>query len=217
MSALAFLGGTGAQGFGLALRFAVAGEAIVVGSRSIERARATADAIRSAVPSADVRGCENGDAIDCCERVVLTVPFEGLVAFLGSVRERLAGKLLVDVIVPLGVRDGFFEPAPVSGAASAGELIQGAIPTARVVSAFKHHSAELLRDLARPLEGDVLLCGNDPAARAAVATLVARIPGLRAVDAGGIANARYLEAITPLLLNLNRRHRARTSIQILGV
>jgi len=68
-----------------------------------------------------------------------------------------------------------------------------------------------------PLEGDVVLCGNDAAARTEVAALVGLLPGLRAVDAGGIANARYLEAITALLLNLNRRHKARASIAILGL
>src|SRR5439155_1258969 len=83
---------------------------------------------------------------------------------------------------------------------SAGGLIQRTVPAARVVSAFKNHSAETLQDIAAPLEGDVLLCGNDAGARAEVAALVGLLPGLRAVDAGGIANARYLEAITALLL-----------------
>ena len=85
------------------------------------------------------------------------------------------------------------------------------------MSAFKNLPAEQLGDLGAPLAGDVVLCGNDAAARAAVAALVARLPGLRAVDAGALANARALEAITALLLNLNRRHRARTSIAILGL
>src|SRR5262249_46652055 len=112
---------------------------------------------------------------------------------------------------------GFFELAVVEGAASAGELIQQAAPAARVVSAFKNLSAEKLRDPSSALEGDVVLCGNDAPARGEVARLVRLIPGLRAVDAGGIANARYVEAITALLLNLNRRHKARTSIAILGL
>ena len=124
---------------------------------------------------------------------------------------------MVDVIVPLVLRAGFFEIAPVAGAPSVGELIQRRLPAARVVSAFKNLSAENLWDVSRRLEGDVVVCGNDPGARAEVTSLVGLLPGLRAVDAGPIGNARYVEAITALLLNLNRRHRARTSIAVLGL
>jgi len=214
---LAFVGGTGSQGLGLALRFAAAGVPVMIGSRAAERAAAAAETIRAAVPGAVVRGYENAEAVARSERLFLTLPFAGLGRFLAEAREALAGKLVIDVIVPLVVRNGFFALTPVEGAASAGELIQQTIPAARVVSGFKNHSAEKLRDLAAPLEGDVLLCGDDDAARAEVATLVGLLPGLRAVDAGGIANARYLEAITALLLNLNRRHKARATIAILGL
>ena len=217
MDSIAFIGGTGRQGLGLALRFAAAGAPVVIGSRVAERAAAAAETIRVALPGASVRGCENAEAMARSERLVLTFPFAGLASFLAAAREALAGKLVIDVIVPLAVRAGFFELMPVEGAASAGELIQQTIPAARVVSAFKNHSAETLQDLTVPLEGDVVLCGNDAAARTEVAALVGLLPGLRAVDAGGIANARYLEAITALLLNLNRRHKARASIAILGL
>ena len=217
MRSLAFVGGTGPEGLGLALRFAAAGEEVVIGSRSAARAAAAVETIRGAVPKARVSGCENTEAIARCERIMLTFPFEGLGPFLASNAGGLDGRLVVDVIVPLAVQAGFFALAPTPGAASVGELIQQQVPGARVVSAFKNLSAERLRDLGERLEGDVVLCGNDKAARAEVAALVGRLPGLRAVDAGGIANARYLEAITPLLLNLNRRHKARTSIAILGL
>ena len=189
----------------------------MIGSRVAERAAAAAETVRTAVPGASVRGYENAEAVARSKRLVLTFPFAGLASFLAAGRPALAGKLVIDVIVPLAVRNGFFELTPVDGAASAGELIQQTVPAARVVSAFKNHSAETLQDIAAPLEGDVLLCGNDAGARAEVAALVGLLPGLRAVDAGGIANARYLEAITALLLNLNRRHKARASIAILGL
>jgi len=214
---IAFIGGTGRQGLGLALRFAAAGAPVVIGSRVAERAAAAAETVRTAVPGASVRGYENAEAVARSKRLVLTFPFGGLATFLAAGRAALAGKLVIDVIVPLAVRIGFFELTPVDGAASAGELIQQTVPAARVVSAFKNHSAETLQDIAAPLEGDVLLCGNNAGARAEVAALVGLLPGLRAVDAGGIANARYLEAITALLLNLNRRHKARASIAILGL
>ena len=214
---IAFIGGTGRQGLGLALRFAAADAPVVIGSRVAERAAAAAETVRTAVPGASVRGYENAEAVARSTRLVLTFPFGGLASFLAAGRAALAGKLVIDVIVPLAVRNGFFELTPVDGAASAGELIQQTVPAARVVSGFKNHSAETLQDIAAPLEGDVLLCGNDAGARAEVAALVGLLPGLRAVDAGGIANARYLEAITALLLNLNRRHKARASIAILGL
>ncbi len=214
---LAFIGGTGSMGLGLALRFAAVGVPVVIGSRVVERAAAAARTIRAAVPGASASGYENGEAVARAERVVLAVPFAGLAGFLGRARDALAGKLVIDVVVPLSVRDGFVALAAADGAASAGELIQQALPAARVVSAFKNLPAQRLGDLAAPLEGDVVLCGNDDAARAEVAALVGLLPGLRAVDAGGIANARYLEATTALLLNLNRRYGARASIAILGL
>ena len=217
MSALALIGGTGPEGLGLALRFAAAGKQIVIGSRIAERAAEAAATVRAAVPGSSVRGCGNTEALTHAERVFLTFPYAGLASFLASARTALSGKLVIDVIVPLTVRNGFFELTPIDGAASVGELLQQTIPSARVVSAFKNLSAEKLRDLSESLEGDVVVCGNDPDARAEVAALVGFLPGLRAVDAHGIANARYLEAMTALLLNLNRSYKARTSIAILGL
>jgi len=217
MRGFAFVGGTGPQGLGLAMRFAQAGEAVLIGSRSASRADEAARRIRAAVPGAVAEGVENRDAIGRAERIVLTLPAAVLPTFLETARSQLAGKLVIDVAVPVALRDGFFELAPVPGAPSAGELVQKAVPSARVVSAFKNVSAERLQDLNAALEGDVVLCGDDATARAEVAALVAKLPGLRAVDAGRLANARYLEAITALLLNVNRKFRARTSIAIVGL
>jgi predicted dinucleotide-binding enzyme len=112
---------------------------------------------------------------------------------------------VIDVVVPVTLEDGVFVPAPVPGAPSAGEMIQRTEPRARVVSGFKNIPAAQLVDLDAPLAGDVVLCGDDPAARAAMATLVERLPGLRAIDAGPLRNVRALEAVTPLLLNLKGR------------
>ena len=214
---LVIVGGTGPLGRGLALRFAAAGVAVVIGSRDRARAEAAAAEIRAAVPAARVEGAENADAVRRSRRIVLAMPAAGLAEFLAAVAPALAGALVVDVTVPLRVRHGFAEIVPLDGAASAGELVQACLPAARVVSAFKNLPAERLADLAEPLEGDVVLCGDDEAARTEVAALVAMLPGLRAVDAGRLANARYLEAITALLVNLNRRHKRRTSIAILGL
>lgn len=217
MSPLGLIGGTGPQGYGLALRCAAAGHPVLIGSRAAPRAKAAAERIRSAVHGATADGTENLEVLARTDRVVLAVPFVALASFLEATAGALAGKLVVDVVVPVTLRDDFFTLVPVDGAASAGELIQRSVPTARVVSAFKNLPAERLLDLSSPLEGDVLVCGDDPAARLEVHALVALIPGLRAVDAGRLANARSLEAITALLLNLNRLHGARTSIAITGL
>ncbi len=218
MSELAFVGGTGPEGLGLAIRFAAAGETVIIGSRVADRAQSAAARVRAAVPNARVEGVENSAAIARAERVVLTLPVAGLIESLASIRAGLAGKLVIDVVVPIVFRKGFCELAALpSGAASVGELVQQTVPDARVVSAFKNLAAEELQDVAHRLEGDIILCGNDAGARAEVAALVAKLPGLRAVDAGIIANARYLEAITALLLNLNRKYKALTSIAVLGL
>ena len=217
MGPLGFIGGTGPEGLGLAVRFAAAGQEVMIGSRTVARAEAAAGRIVERVPGARVTGRANADVLAAADRIFLTFPFQGLTAFLDGAPGGLAGKLVVDVIVPLVLRGGFFEIAPVAGAPSVGELLQRRLPAARVVSAFKNLSAENLGDLSRRLEGDVVVCGDDPAARAEVVGLVRGLPGLRGIDAGGIGNARYVEAVTALLLNLNRRHRARTSIAILGL
>jgi len=217
MRPIGVVGGTGPEGLGLALRLAAAGEAIVLGSRQAERAEAAAATVRAAVPGARASGGTNLDAIAATDRIVLAVPYAGLGRFLDGAADALADKLVVDVVVPLAFRDGAFEIAPVPGAGSVGELVQARLPRSRVVSAFKNLSAEKLRAVGTPLDGDVVLCGDDAGARTEVAALVSAIPRLRPVDAGGMRNARFLEAITALLLNLNRRHRAVTSIAILGL
>src|SRR5579884_1500653 len=135
----------------------------------------------------------------------------------GAAGPRLAGKLVIDAVVPLAFVHGVAAVAPVPGAGSVGELLDRRLTGARVVSAFKTLPAGMLGELARPLEGDVILCGEDATARAEVRALVARLPGLRAVDAGGIVNARALGALAALLINVNRRYRAETTVRIIGV
>jgi NADPH-dependent F420 reductase len=217
MRPVGIVGGTGPEGLGLALRLAAAGEPLVIGSRSLERAEIAAEKIRAAVPRATVAAATNDDAVLQADPVVVAIPYDGLAAFLAASARALDGKLVVDVVVPLRLRGGLFERAPTPDGESAGEAIQRAAPGARVVSAFKTLPAARLADLSTPLEGDALVSGDDPAARARVLALVAKLPGVRGVDAGPLRNARAQEAVTALLLNLNREHRALTSIAILGL
>jgi NADPH-dependent F420 reductase len=214
---IAIVGGTGPHGRGLAHRLAAAGCAVVVGSRDATRADGVATAIRAASPTARVAGAENRAAVADVDAAVLAIPAAGLADMLALLREPLAGRLVIDVVVPLAFRDGLAEHAPPPGARSAGELVQRALPKSRVVSAFKTIPAAQLAHTERPLDGDILVCGDDVDARASVGALVERIPGLRAVDAGPMLNVRAIEGITALLVNLNHAHRAHTSIRILGL
>jgi NADPH-dependent F420 reductase len=213
---IAVLGGTGPEGLGLAARLAQIGESVVIGSRSAERAGDAVTKLREKLPNAALAGAANAAAAADAEAAVLAFPYEGIDATLAECGPALAGKLVIDTIVPLKVDGKFFgvEP-PAEG--SAGERIQARVPTAKVVSAFKHQSAHHLIELEHMMEGDVLICGNDEAAKASVAGLVTRIRALRPVDVGELRNARVFEAMTALLLNINRRHKTRSSVQILGV
>jgi 8-hydroxy-5-deazaflavin:NADPH oxidoreductase len=213
---ISVLGGTGPEGLGLAARLAQIGESVVIGSRSAERAQDAVKALRAKLPQASLSGAPNAKAAAESEVVVLAFPYEGIDGILADCASAMEGKLVIDTIVPLKVESKFFgvEPPPEG---SAGEKIQGRVKSAKVVSAFKHQSAQHLIELEHAMEGDVLLCGNDETAKGVVAGLVRRIRDLRPVDAGDLRNARVFEAMTALLLNLNRKHKTRASVRILGV
>ena len=216
MASIAILGGTGPEGIGLALRFAQIGEEIVIGSRQVSRAEAAAQRVAGAVAGARVSAAENAAAAARAEIVVLALPREGVESFLASDAAVLSGKITVDVTVPLRFKAGVCLGVAVPEG-SLGERIQHLAPQARVVSAFKNLSAEHLQHLDQPLEGDVLVCGEDAAAKAEIQRLAERLPNLRAVDAGPLSSSRALEQITVMLLNINRIHHALTSVRILGL
>lgn len=220
MGRIAIIGGTGPEGLGLGLRFALSGEDVRIGSRDATRARAAAGQGNTRLASVGcerrLAGDENPNVIDGADIVVLAVPYAGVADLLPQLAPRLEGKLVLDVVNPLERVKGVFRMSFVA-AGSAAEEIQACLPRTHVVSAFKSESAEHLNDLEHPLGGDVLVCGDHADARQRVLELVSRVAKVRPVDAGALVNARSLEAITPLLLNLNRSHRAITSIQILGL
>jgi hypothetical protein len=213
---IAVLGGTGPEGQGIAVRLALAGEEVVIGSRAAERAAETAKGLREKVPSGKIGGATNAEAAAQCEVVFIVVPYEGLDAIFSTCTDGMAGKVVVDTVVPLKVEKGFFTTEPVAEG-SAGERIQARVPSAKVVSAFKHQSAHELMAVDHAVEGDVILCGNDAEAKSLVAGLASRIRDLRPIDVGDLRNARILEPMTALLLNINKKHKTRSSFRILGV
>jgi hypothetical protein len=214
------VGGTGALGAGLALRWAQAGIPIAIGSRSAERAEEAAARVRRAVPGAEVEGLPNGDAATRGEIVFLTVPFRAQSENLNNLREALRpGQILVDCTVPLA--------AAFSGKAtrslgvwqgSAAQQAQEMVPEGvTVVSALHTVGAPNLADPEAELAEDVLVCGERKADKARVARLIELIPGLRAVNAGPLEMARIVEQLTPLLISVNSRYKAQAGITLTGL
>ena len=214
---LAFLGGTGPEGKGLALRLALAGEAVVIGSRDASRASAAAAELSGMAPGLNITGAENSEAAAQAETVFLTVPYEGQGPLLEQVAGGLSGKVVVNVIAPMGFRRGRGAFAVDVPAGSAAEESQELAPGSLVVSAFQNVSAEELLQPGGSVPGDVVVCSDHAEAKAAVMALARLIPDLRPVDGGALANSRYVEQITPLLVNINRIYRIHSGIKIVGV
>jgi len=213
---LGFVGGTGPEGRGLALRLAMAGLPVLIGSRSRERAQEAVQDLLARVPGLPVEGGLNEEVARRAEVVFLCVPYTGHADTVRALADALQGKVVVDVVAPLAFEKGLAKAVPVPEG-SAGEQAQALVPSARVVAGFHHLSAHDLLDPSHALEADVLLCGDDAEAKARVADLTARIPGLRAVDAGPLWVARYLEPFTAVILNVNRRYRVRASLRLTGL
>ena len=213
---IAFIGGTGPEGLGLALRLALAGEEIAIGSRSLERAERAAAEISSRAPSARVWGAENREVVEKAGIVFVTVPYAAQRETLASLRDAIGAKLVVDTVVPLRFEKGRALAVPVAEG-SAAEEAQALLPRATVVAAFHNLSAQKLMAGDAPVDGDVLVCCDDAGAKAAVIALADKIAGVRGVDGDGLANARFVEGLTVLLLNLNRIHKRQTGIRIVGL
>jgi 8-hydroxy-5-deazaflavin:NADPH oxidoreductase len=218
---LAFLGGTGDQGRGLARRLALAGHPILLGSRSVDRAEAAAASVRHSLPApagpADVQGLANADAAARAEVVVVAVPYDGHAALLRDVAPHLAGKVVIDCVNPLGFdeRGPFALDVPEGSAAQQAEAI---LPDSTVVAAFHHVSAVLLLDPeVESLDTDVLVLGDVREATDRVQALVGDIPGMRGVYAGRLRNARQVEALTANLIAVNRRYKAHAGLRVTDV
>jgi NADPH-dependent F420 reductase len=210
------IGGTGSLGFGLALRWAAAGLPVIIGSRSAERAEESAGKLREKLPEASVEGLENAEAATRADIVVMTVPFRNQSENLTNLKEVLReGQILVDATVPLA--------AAISGRAtrilgvpqgSAAEQAQEMVPEGvTVVSALHTVSGGKLHDLDHQLDEDVPVMGDHRDTKKRVADLIARIDGLRPINAGLLETARLVEGITPLLISVNARHKTHAGIR----
>jgi NADPH-dependent F420 reductase len=217
---IAVLGGTGAEGFGLALRWARAGEIVIIASRDLQRAQAAAEKIRQIVgPEAKISGQQNIAACETADLLVLTVPFEGHATLLKQLAPAMRpGTILIDATVPLAASVGGRASRTVgvwqgSAAQQAAELVPAGVS---VVAAFQNVGAEMLR-ADGPADCDVIVCSDDPEASKIVRGLAVKIPGVRALDGGKLENARILEQITALLIGLSIRHKGHAGIRITGL
>lgn len=215
---VAIIGGTGPEGSGLALRWARAGETVIIGSRDAGRASAKAAEIEHN-SGGKVTGAENKSACEAAEIIVLTVPFEGHAELLKHLKPSLRpGKIVVDATVPLAASIGG-RPTRTLGvwqgsvAQQTAELVPDGVA---VVAAFHNTSAELLQQ-AGPIDCDVIVCSDDKQAARKVRELARKIPGIRALDGGKLENARIVEQITALLIGFNIRHKGHCGIRITGL
>ncbi len=216
MTKIAIIGGTGPEGLGLAMRFAKAGDQVFIGSRAEERAEEAARRVKQAVPEAKVQGLVNAEAVEKAAVVFLTVPWDAHQSTLENLAEAIGDKVLVDVVVPM-LFDRGAPKAILVEEGSAAQQARIVVREAKVASAFHHLDGTELQNVDRPMQGDVLVCSDHIEAKKTVMELAERIEYVRALDAGGLVNSRYLEEWTVLLLNINKIHRAHSGVRIVGV
>jgi NADPH-dependent F420 reductase len=217
------IGGTGPQGRGLAVRLAAAGQRILLGSRDAEKcSRIAAEVAERATAAAggaevSVTGGANVDVAGAADLVSVAVPFAGHADTIRVLAEPLAGKIVVDCVVPMGWDElgAYVIDVPEGSAAQQAAAL---LPDSQVVGAFHHLSAALLEDLSKPtLDGDVMVVGDDRASMDTVQALASRLPGMRGIYAGRLRNARQVEALTINLVSVNRRYKAHAGIRITDV
>ena len=213
---IAVLGGTGPEGSGLALRLGLAGFPVLIGSRSCERARETAEELRHrlgrGIDSTVFTGKENTEAARVADLIFLTAPFEHAADLLRACLPVFqTGSTLVDVTVPLAFQAGQVQVMELAEGSGSAHLARYLPEGMALVAAFKTIPAQLLADLDKDLDCDVFVCGDSRQAKDQVMEVVSRIAGLRPVDAGSLREAHTLEHMSALAIGLNRRYKVKTA------
>lgn len=213
---IAVIGGTGKEGSGLAMRWALNGYPVIIGSRDANRAIERAGELNTQLGVDLLTGNDNAQAVEEANLVVLSVPYDAHRATLESLKDRLRGKILVDIAVPLeppNIRSVYIPPSK-SAALEAREILGD---SARIVGAFHNVSAAKLKDPATQIDCDVLVCSDDADAKTDVIRLV-EAAGMRGIDAGSLVNSIAAEALTPVLLHINKTYGVKgAGIRITGV
>ena len=209
-------GGTGPAGRGLAVRLAAAGTSVVIGSRDADRAAAVAEELAKAWPDhhLDLEGAANPDTASC-DLLVVATPWDGAIATVKPLAAALAGKVVVSMANAL-VKEGreFLALVPPRGSVAAS--IQAALPESLVSASLHHLPASQMEKLTTPLVADVFVCSDHPTATAATTAMVDSIEGLRGIDAGSLSQAAPIEAFTAVLITVNIRHKAHTTVRLGG-
>lgn len=217
---VALLGGTGKLGPGLAMRFAAAGVPVVIGSREAQRGADAAGEVTARLHAAGIAGAAAVDGTGNLEAArrggiaVITVPYEGQAALLPGLAEALAGKVVVSTAVPMRFVEGLGPVHVEVAEGSAAEQAAALLPGTRVAAAFHSVSSAELKRLAQPLDGDVVVTGDDGAAKDATCEMVRLLPGARPVDGGALRYARYSEHLTVLLLSVNRIYKTHAGVML---
>lgn len=214
---IGILGGTGPAGSGLAARLASVGYPTVIGSRSKYRAMEARDSLLASWPElADLLDSGDNVAAAECDLVVIATPWDSAATTAQEHAELLDGKIVISMANAL-VRVGHeFQPlVPPRGSVAA--HVQAAVPHCHVVAAFHHLPAKELGQIGHPIDSDVLICGDDPAAVRVVSEICSQIPGCRPLDAGELSNATAIEAFTAVLLQLNVRYKTRVAPKLTGI
>ena len=215
MKSIGLIGGTGPEGKGLSARFARGGLQIIIGSRSEDKGEAAAAEI-AALAGGRITGGTNSKAAAEAEIVVLSVPYDGMRETVSSLSAEIGDKIVISAVVPLRFSRAQISAVDVADGSAAQEA-QRLLPQARVAAAFQNLPARHLTDLSRPLDGDVIVCSDHPQALLETIALAEVIEGVRGVNGGPLFNARYVEQLTALLLNLNRLHKTETHLKIIGL
>lgn len=214
------VGGTGAEGFGLALRLAGAGHRVTIGSRMAEKAAATVQEAKEILgPDAPIDGAENAASVAGASVVFVTVPFAGQAMIYQAISASLGeGTIVCDATSPLmAAVGGRASHAIRPWHGSAAEFAKTLIPKhVRLVAAFHTVAADVLRDLEHPVDSDAFVMGDDADAKAVVGSLIGDIPGMRWVDCGGLQMARIAETLTPLLISINSRYKTESGFRLTG-
>jgi len=215
---IAFIGGTGIEGRGLALRMSMLGEKCLLGSRDPNHATSIKNDLIEMFDCTEglVEGGSNRDVAELCELAFITLPYSALVPTLTELKDALSGKIVISTVVPLVFKRSGVDMANIPEKSAAKE-IQKMLPNSYVVSAFQNVSAEELLAQSSSLDCDVIVCGDDHVSKSRVIELVNLIAGLRGIDGGGLSNSWMIENITALLVTLNKIHHTNSSIRISGI
>ncbi len=213
---VSFVSGTGPAGFGLAARFARAGDEVVIGSRALDRAEEARDRVLEHVPDGQIFAEDNPAAVAAGEVVFLTMPPRVQRDSVEALAPALAGKIVVSMANPLTVEEGrittWFPPA-----GSLAEEVRALVPTARVVGAFHEIHVRRFAKLDKRIDSDTIVTGDDDLARAAVMRLARHVEGVRPLDGGPLSNSRFVEGFVAVLITMNFRYKAATALRITGV